>query len=189
MARVRGVMAASIRAASMRYVSGSMSTKTGVAGLPARPRAAGPPDAVAPGAVAAAGPAARAQVPWVAEREAAFVAEIERRGYDVVGDLDDLRGNPTLHPYVDPDKPRERDVAGAAVDAIKALLLENARMRGEEARLQAELDETRHALSRSYLRPSYRAREKAVKGLARNRVGRGLLGAYRLARGRSSRSA
>ena len=130
-----------------------------------------------------------AQVPWVAEREAAFVAEIERRGYDVVGDLHDLRGNPTLHPYVDPDKPRERDVAGAAVDAIKALLLENARMRGEEARLQAELDETRHALSRSYLRPSYRAREKAVKGLARSRVGRGLLGAYRLARGRSSRSA
>jgi hypothetical protein len=123
-----------------------------------------------------------AQVPWVAEREAAFVAEIERRGYDVVGDLHDLRGNPTL-------QPRERDVAGAAVDAIKALLLENARMRGEEARLQAELDETRHALSRSYLRPSYRAREKAVKGLARSRVGRGLLGAYRLARGRSSRSA
>ena len=31
MARVRGVMAASIRAASMTYVSGSMSTKTGVA--------------------------------------------------------------------------------------------------------------------------------------------------------------
>ena len=46
----------------------------------------------------------------------------------------DLRGNATLHPYVDPDKPRERDVAGAAVDAIKALLLETARMRTEEAR-------------------------------------------------------
>jgi hypothetical protein len=129
------------------------------------------------------------QVPWVQEREAAYVAEIERRGYDVVGDLDDLRGNPTLHPYHDPDKPRERDVAGAAVDAIKALLLENARMRAEEARLHAELDETRTALRRSYLRPSYRIREKAVKGMARSRTGRGLLGVYRLARGRSSRSA
>ena len=31
MAFVRGVMAASIRPASMRYVSGSMSTKTGLA--------------------------------------------------------------------------------------------------------------------------------------------------------------
>ena len=123
------------------------------------------------------------------EREAAYVAEIERRGYDVVGDLHDLRGNPTLHPYVDPDRPRERDVAGAAVDAIKALLLENARMRAEDAQLRAELDETRDALRRSYLRPSYRMREKAVKGLAGTRLGRGLLGVYRLARGRSSRSA
>ncbi len=129
------------------------------------------------------------QVPWVQEREAAYAAEIERRGYDVVGDLHDLRGNPTLHPYVDPDRPRERDVAGAAVDAIKALLLENARMRAEDAQLRAELDETRDALRRSYLRPSYRMREKAVKGLAGTRVGRGLLGVYRLARGRSSRSA
>ncbi len=129
------------------------------------------------------------QVPWVQEREAAFVAEIERRGYDVVGDLDDLRGNPALHPYVDPDRPRERDVAFAAVDAIKALLLDNARLREEEARLGAELEETKAALARSYLRPSYRVREKAVKGLARNPMGRGLLGVYRLARGRSSRSA
>ena len=129
------------------------------------------------------------QVPWVQEREAAYVAEIERRGYDVVGDLHDLRGNPTLHAYVDPDRPRERDVAGAAVDAIKALLVENARMRAEDAQLRAELDETRDALRRSYLRPSYRMREKAVKGLAGTRFGRGLLGVYRLARGRSSRSA
>jgi hypothetical protein len=129
------------------------------------------------------------QVPWVQEREAAFVAEIERRGYDVVGDLHDLRGNPTLHPYVDPDRPRERDVAGAAVDAIKALLLETARLRGEEARLRTELDETQASLRRSYLRPSYRLREKVVKGLARSRAGRGLLSVYRLARGRSSRSA
>ena len=128
-------------------------------------------------------------VPWVQEREAAFVAAIRRRGYDVVGDLDDLRGNATLHPYVDPDKPRERDVAFAAVDAIKALLLETARVRAEEERLRAELEETRAALARSYLRPSFRAREKVVKGLARNPVGRGLLSVYRFARGRSSRSA
>jgi hypothetical protein len=128
-------------------------------------------------------------VPWVQERETAFVAAIQRRGYDVVGDLDDLRGNATLHPYVDPDKPRERDVAFAAVDAIKALLLETARLRAEEERLRGELEETRAALARSYLRPSFRAREKVVRGLARNPLGRGLLSVYRFARGRSSRSA
>jgi hypothetical protein len=128
-------------------------------------------------------------VPWVREREAAFVAEIESRGYDVVGDIHDLRGNPGLHPYVDPDRPRERDVAGAAVDAIKALLLETSRMRAEESRLREELEETREALRRSYLRPSYRLREKAVLAISKSRGGRGLLGVYRLARGRSSRSA
>ena len=106
-----------------------------------------------------------------------------------MGDVDDLRGNPGLHPYVDPDRPRERDVAGAAVDAIKALLLETSRMRAEEARLQQELEETREALRRSYLRPSYRLREKAVLAVSKSRGGRGLLGVYRLARGRSSRSA
>ena len=32
--------------------------------------------------------------PWVQELAASWVAEIERRGYDVVGDLDDLVGRP-----------------------------------------------------------------------------------------------
>ena len=155
----------------------------------ARPRAARPPDAVAPGAVATAGPAAGAGA-LGAERESAFVAEIERRGYDVVGDLHDLRGNPTLHPYVDPDKPRERDVAGAAVDAIKALLLENARMRGEEARLQAELDETRARavalLPAAVATGSARRPSRASPAAA---WAAGCSSVYRLARGRSSRSA
>ena len=62
-------------------------------------------------------------------------------------------------------------------------------MRAEDAQLTAELAETRAALDRSYLRPSYQAREKAVRGLTRSAVGRGLLGIYRFARGRSSRSA
>jgi hypothetical protein len=127
-------------------------------------------------------------LPWVQERETAYVAAVERRGYDVVGDLHDLVGQPAVQ-YADPDRPRERDVAGAAVDAIKALLLDNARLRAEEVRLKGELDETRSALDRAYLRPSYRVREKAVKGLAQSRSGRALLWVYRLARGRSSRSA
>jgi hypothetical protein len=126
---------------------------------------------------------------WAATLARSWVSELALRGYDVVGDLDDLRGNATLHPYVDPDKPRERDVAFAAVDAIKALLVETARVRAEEERLRAELEETRAALSRSYLRPSYRMREQTVKGLAQNPLGRGLLSLYRLTRGRSSRSA
>jgi hypothetical protein len=127
--------------------------------------------------------------PWVQETSASWIAEIERRGYDVVGDLGDLVGAPPVTEYADPDRPRERQVASAGVDAITALLLDNARLRHEEARLQAELGDVRGALERAYATPSYRIRRALVLRLEGGRLGRGLLGIYRRARGRSSRSA
>ena len=127
--------------------------------------------------------------PWAEAVTEAWRTEIDRRGYDVVGDLDDLTGPPAVADWVDPDRPPERQVAGAAVDAIKALLLETTRLRRSEERLEAELRETQIALERSYLRPTYRWREKLVRRLQTGSTGRGLLKAYRRARGRSSRSA
>ncbi len=127
--------------------------------------------------------------PWVSDLEKSWVEEIGRRGYDVVGDVSDLLGAPPEATYADPDSPSERAVAGAAVDAIKALLLENARLRGEEARLDGELVATRAELERAYLRPSYLLRQRVVRRLENGRVGRGLMTVYRRARGRSSRSA
>jgi hypothetical protein len=126
---------------------------------------------------------------WVQEVSASWIAEIEARAYDVVGDLGDLVGAPPVTDYADPDRPRERQVAAAAVDAITALLLDNARMRHEEARLQAELDDVRGALERAHATASYRLRRGIVVRLERSRVGRGLLGVYRRGQGRSSRSA
>lgn len=127
--------------------------------------------------------------PWAQEVEGSWVREIEERGYDVVGDLGDLIGSPPASRFADPDQPSEKQVAGAAVDAIKALLLENARLRHAEARLSRELDEAHRALERSYLRPTFRLRAKVVRRLQAGRTGRGLLKAYRLARGKSSPSA
>ncbi|WP_372730103.1 hypothetical protein [Nocardioides sp.] len=127
--------------------------------------------------------------PWAQQVAATWRAEVERRGYHVIGDLDDLIGPAPLETWADPDNPSERQVAGAAVDAIKALLLDNARLRATEARLAAELLDTQRALERSYLRPTYRWREKTVRRLQSGRAGRGMLKAYRVARGRSSRSA
>ena len=124
--------------------------------------------------------------PWVSEVTSSWIAEIERRGYDVVGDLEDLRGAPPVASYADPDNPSEKLVAQAGVDAIKALLLESARLRHSEEQLRRELEDTRIALERSYLRPTYRWREKVVRRLRSSRTGRGLLRAYRIARGRSS---
>jgi hypothetical protein len=127
--------------------------------------------------------------PWVQELSASWIAEIQRRGYDVVGDLGDLVGAPPVAVYADPDRPRERHVAAAGVDAIKALLLDNARLRHEETRLNAELADVSAALERAYATPSYRLRRSIVLRLEGSRLGQGLLGAYRRARGRSSREA
>jgi hypothetical protein len=127
--------------------------------------------------------------PWATALEESWIEEIRRRGYDVIGDLDDLRGGPPVTHYEDPDAPDERLVSGAAVDALKALLLENARLRHEVDRRDAELGAAHHELERSYLRPTYRWREKLVRRLEGGRPGRLAMQAYRRARGRSSRSA
>ena len=127
--------------------------------------------------------------PWVHQLSADWIAELQRRGYDVVGDLGDLVGAPPVTEYADPDHPRERQVASAGVDAITALLLDNARVRHEEERLHADLADVRGALERAYATPSYRVRRGLVVRLERSGLGRALLGVYRRARGRSSRSA
>jgi len=127
--------------------------------------------------------------PWVQELSASWIAEVEARGYDVIGDLGDLVGAPPVAEYADPDRPRERQVAAAAVDAITALLLDNARLRHDTERLHAELAEARGALERAHATPSYRVRRALVVRLEGGRAGRALLGLYRRARGRSSRSA
>jgi hypothetical protein len=126
--------------------------------------------------------------PWVAEVEQTWVDAVRERGFDVIGDLAELLGA-RPETWSDPDHPAEQEVAGAAVDALHALLLDNARLRDSEARLQGELDDARQALERAYLRPTYRLREKVVRRLQASGVGRSLLSAYRVVRGRNSRSA
>ena len=126
---------------------------------------------------------------WADELAQSWVAELRERGYDVVGDLEELLPAPSQTPYADPDHPRERQVNRAALDAIRALLVENARQRQVEADLREEVRDLQLALERSYLRPSYRAREKLVRSAEEKGWGRRLMKAYRRARGRSSLSA
>jgi hypothetical protein len=126
---------------------------------------------------------------WVADLQQRWTDVIRERGYDVVGDLDDLIGDPPPATYADPDTPDEAQVADAALDAVTALLVENARLVRVEQDLRTELDGTRRELERAYLRPTYRWREKTVRRLQASRPGRFALRLYRAARGRSSRSA
>ena len=107
----------------------------------------------------------------------------------MIGDLDDLRGAPPATDFADPDHPDEALVSGAAVDALKAVLLDHARLQRELADREAELRDTQLQLEKAYLRPTYRWREKLVRRLESGGTGRLLMQAYRRARGRSSRSA
>jgi hypothetical protein len=127
--------------------------------------------------------------PWATGLEEAWIAEIRARGYDVIGDLDDLRGAPPVTDYADPDHPDEALVSRAAVDALKAVLLDHARLQRELGQREGELRDTQRSLQRAYLRPTYRWREKLVARLEGGGTGRLLMKAYRRARGRSSRSA
>ncbi|QIX25235.1 hypothetical protein ncot_00520 [Nocardioides sp. JQ2195] len=123
---------------------------------------------------------------WADDLSQAWVAELRLRGYDVIGDLDDLLPDTHAVEFRDPDRARPRQVNAAAIDAIKALLLEGDRMRRSEEELRVELRETRIALERAHLRPTYRMREKIVRSAEAKGWGRRLLGLYRRARGRSS---
>ena len=81
-------------------------------------------------------------------------------------------------------------MADAAVDAITALVVENAPAgAGREGPRRAGSPRPSGRWSAAYLRPTYRLREKAVRRLQRNRAGLLALRVYRRLRGRSSRSA
>lgn len=132
---------------------------------------------------------------WIQGLSHDWVGELARRGYDVVGELTELVGEHPRHPYVDPDRPEEADVAGAAVEAIRALLVDHGRFvmerdraHEEVDRLHGEIHDLHQALERSYLRPGYRARKKLVHLLERRggRFGDLMIRCYRRVRGRSS---
>jgi hypothetical protein len=127
--------------------------------------------------------------PWARELEESWIAEIRAREYDVIGDLDDLRGAPPADDYADPDHPDEALVSRAAVDALKAVLLDHARLQRVLGQREGELYETQRLLEKAHLRPTYRWREKLVRRLETGHTGQLAMKAYRRARGRSSRSA
>ncbi|MEI2811075.1 MAG: hypothetical protein V9F00_13025 [Nocardioides sp.] len=119
---------------------------------------------------------------WAQGLNATWNEALSARGYDVIGDLADLLGAPAPDPEVwaDPDRPRPRQVTDAALDAIGALLIENARLREAEAGLQSSLHQ-----ARTEGRPVRKAAELVVHKLEGSPVGRSALKVYRKARGRT----
>ena len=124
---------------------------------------------------------------WATDLNRAWVEELSRRGYDVVGDLEELvPGEP--RPYVDPDACDEQQVAEAALDALALMTREAARLRDVEAELRAGLEDRDRQLDRFYGGRVFRAKRRVVELSEENALARGGLSAYRRLRGRSSRS-
>lgn len=124
---------------------------------------------------------------WATELSRSWIAEVALRGYDVVGELDDLLPGPPL-PFIDPDHPDEALVADAAVRALGRMVQETARLRDVEIELHEVIDDLSAALDRARSTKVYRAKEKLVHLADHNLAARAGLGAYRRLRGRNSRS-
>ncbi len=124
---------------------------------------------------------------WAHQLSRSWVAEIALRGYDVVGQLDDLLPSQP-GTFVDPDHPDERKVADAGVRALAVSVAENARLRDVEIELHEIIDDLAAALDRARSTKVFRAKEKFVRRSETNPVLRMCLGLYRRLR-RSSRSA
>lgn len=127
---------------------------------------------------------------WASDLCDTWVEVLAGRGYDVVGDLADLRpGPPELDPpFVDPDEPDEQQVADAATESIVVLLREAARLQAVEHRLR----EDAHAVQRELDRSRglwFRVKRKLVHLADSHPAAALALSAYRRVRGRSSRSA
>ena len=127
---------------------------------------------------------------WAVELSEAWIDELARQGYDVVGSLDDLRPGPaeTDAPFVDPDAPDEAAVADAAMGSIVVLLQEAARLQAVEHQLREDLHAAARELDRSRSL-MFRLKRKVVHTADTNRFVAGCLEVYRRVRGRSSRSA
>jgi hypothetical protein len=120
---------------------------------------------------------------WAAGLSREWSEEIGRRGYDVVGDLDDLVPVAAL-PWVDPDHPDVADVAAVGLKGLTAMVVEAARLRDVEIELHGVIGDLQGALDRAYSTPIHRIKTKLVGKADSNPVARAGLGAYRALRGR-----
>jgi hypothetical protein len=120
---------------------------------------------------------------WADQTARAWVADLRARGYQVIGDLDELIPAPAAGEYADPDQPAPEQVVDAAVEAIRVLLVEGARQRDVEAQLRRELHESRDEVHRTKS-ARLRAKEKVYRYAKERPLGQRALGTYQRLRRR-----
>lgn len=123
---------------------------------------------------------------WAADLAESWVAAIRQRGYDVVGDLDELRPAPADRPFTDPDAADTEQVLDVAVHSTVTLLQQAASLRdtadGLRAELATALEERDQARREAGI--WLRAKRKVVRDADHNAVLRAGLAGYRRLRGR-----
>jgi len=124
---------------------------------------------------------------WAAELSRQWVVELAQRGYDVVGDLDDLLPAEPL-PFADPDDPDVEELADAGVRALTAMTIEAARLRDREVELQGDIADLIDKLDAAHSTRLYKAKERLVARAGTSRIAAKGLAVYRRLRGRNSRS-
>jgi hypothetical protein len=115
---------------------------------------------------------------WADDLSRGWVADIATRGYDVVGDLDDLIPQPAL-PYVDPDLSGPEEQAAVLLKGLTVMTVEAARLREVVAERELEVGRLYAELDAVYATRLYRFKQRFVKFADDNPVAASVLGAYR----------
>jgi hypothetical protein len=123
---------------------------------------------------------------WASALSRSWVSELALRGYDVIGDLDDLIPATEPRPFVDPDTVAEGEVAEVALDALAVMTIEAARLRQVEKDLHVVIEDLMGQLDAAHATRTYKLKERLVRMSRRNVVVRAAYGGYRRLRGRSS---
>lgn len=121
---------------------------------------------------------------WAADLSKEWVADLETRGYDVVGSLDELLPDPApAGDFVDPDRPDRRAVLDASLTSMLTLLQESTRLQEEVDSMRRERDSALAELDRSR-GLWFRVKRRLVETADGNRLAALGLAAYRSVRGR-----
>ncbi|MGN6781276.1 MAG: hypothetical protein ACTHJH_07235 [Marmoricola sp.] len=125
---------------------------------------------------------------WARDRAAGWVAVLRERGYQVVGDLEELLPAAEPPAFVDPDRADPEQVVQAALRALAGSVVENARLREVELHLHGDITDLMGQLDAAHSTRVYRLKERLVRSAEGSSVAALGLAAYRRWRGSSSRS-
>jgi hypothetical protein len=120
---------------------------------------------------------------WAEQLSRRWVAEIALRGYDVVGDLDDLIPRPAP-PYVDPADATDQERAEVAMRALAAMTVEAAHLRDAIEDRDRVIHDQHAELDAIYSTRTYRLKQRLVARAGENKVAGLGLAAYRRLRRR-----